>query len=259
MGKKSALIYEEFYMGVQALPDTKMKAEAYDAYCRLTLYGEEYDGDNIAIKVLLASVQGKIDQANSNYQKKVDAINKVNGQKRTSKRDNERQRTTSHDNVRQRTTKNDTDSVIVTVTDTVIDSPTENNTRVRADHSEYAAKIEEIVSYLNAVTGSKYVPTKDIADLIADRLDDGFAVDDFRAVIDKKYKHWGKDPKFKHFLTPSTLFGAKFQNYLNESCDPIPEARSGTPKKNSFDFEEKNNYNDSDIAKMMFARATAGF
>lgn len=232
MGKKSALIYEEFYMGVQALPEAEMKAEAYDAYCRLTLYGEEYCGDNIAIKVLLASVQGKIDQANNNYQKKVDAMNKVNGQKRASTHNNVQQRTTSYDNVQHRTTKNDTDSVIVTDTDTVIDSPSENNIRARKDHSDYAAKIEQIVEYLNSVTGSRYKPTKDIADLIVERLDDGFTVDDFKTVIDKKFRHWSQDPKFKHYLRPSTLFGSKFQDYLNESADRIPEkrenARSGT-------------------------------
>lgn len=80
---------------------------------------------------------------------------------------------------------------------------------------------EDIVTFLNSVTGSSYRSTTDkTRKLIAARLTEGFTIDDFKAVITKKAKEWqGTD--MAQYLRPETLFGTKFEGYLNQ-----PEVRN---------------------------------
>ena len=75
---------------------------------------------------------------------------------------------------------------------------------------------ENIISFLNSTTGSNYRSTTGkTRKLIAARLAEGFAVDDFKAVISKKAKEWqGTD--MAQYLRPETLFGTKFEGYLNQ-------------------------------------------
>lgn len=76
---------------------------------------------------------------------------------------------------------------------------------------------KEIIDYLNQKANTKYrssgAKTKS---LIKARTNDGFDLDDFKKVIDTKTNQWLNDPKMKKFLRPETLFGTKFEGYLNE-------------------------------------------
>ncbi|MBS6157694.1 MAG: conserved phage C-terminal domain-containing protein, partial [Sutterella sp.] len=47
------------------------------------------------------------------------------------------------------------------------------------------------------------------------RLDEGFTIDDFKMVIDKKCSEWLNNSKMEQYLRPETLFGTKFEGYLN--------------------------------------------
>lgn len=80
---------------------------------------------------------------------------------------------------------------------------------------------ENIISFLNSTTGSKYKASTDkTRRLIAARLAEGFALEDFKTVITKKAKEWqGTD--MAQYLRPETLFGTKFEGYLNQ-----PEVRN---------------------------------
>lgn len=77
--------------------------------------------------------------------------------------------------------------------------------------------VSEIIDYLNQKTGKHF--RKSIANTtraINARIKEGFTVDDFKAVIDKKVIEWGKDERMKQYLRPQTLFGTKFESYLNQ-------------------------------------------
>lgn len=80
---------------------------------------------------------------------------------------------------------------------------------------------ENIISFLNSTTGSKYKASTDkTRRLIAARIAEGFTVDDFKTVITKKAKEWqGTD--MAQYLRPETIFGTKFEGYLNQ-----PEVRN---------------------------------
>lgn len=74
-----------------------------------------------------------------------------------------------------------------------------------------------IIDYLNDSTGKHFRHNTDkTKKLIKARIREGFTVDDFKKVIDIKVKQWGKDNKMKIYLRPETLFGNKFEAYLNE-------------------------------------------
>ena len=79
-----------------------------------------------------------------------------------------------------------------------------------------ADKIAEIVAYLNAKAKTRYRASSDAtARLINARLADGFTVTDFKTVIDNKAAEWQDDVKMRNYLRPETLFGVKFESYLN--------------------------------------------
>lgn len=73
-----------------------------------------------------------------------------------------------------------------------------------------------IVSYLNEKAGTKYKPgTEKTRRVIHARLAEGFTLEDFRTVIDKKCAEWLGNDKMEQYLRPETLFGTKFEGYLN--------------------------------------------
>lgn len=77
--------------------------------------------------------------------------------------------------------------------------------------------IINIVDYLNKMAGTKYkVSTKNTQVLIKKRLEEGFSEEDFKNVIDKKVGEWGNNTHMVKYLRPETLFGHKFESYLNQ-------------------------------------------
>lgn len=91
-------------------------------------------------------------------------------------------------------------------------------------------KISVIVDYLNVKTGAHYKSSSAKTKiLIKARLNEGFTVDDFKTVIDKKTAEWKTDVKMAQYLRPETLFGTKFEGYLNQK-----EVKPGTNQFNNF-------------------------
>ena len=77
--------------------------------------------------------------------------------------------------------------------------------------------IVEIIDYLNMRTGSHYkYNNQNTREHIKARLEEGFTVDDFKEVIDKKCVEWMNTDSQK-YLRPDTLFRpSKFESYLNQ-------------------------------------------
>lgn len=77
--------------------------------------------------------------------------------------------------------------------------------------------IVEIVDYLNLKTDKSFrSSTKKTQALISARLNEGFSIEDFKKVIDTKTDQWKHDPEREQYLRPETLFGTKFESYLNQ-------------------------------------------
>lgn len=77
---------------------------------------------------------------------------------------------------------------------------------------------QEIVDYLNKLVGTHYLATTSkTRKLIKARFNEGFTAQDFKIVIDKKTAEWLHSDKMVQYLRPDTLFGTKFESYLNQT------------------------------------------
>jgi uncharacterized phage protein (TIGR02220 family) len=76
---------------------------------------------------------------------------------------------------------------------------------------------DSIIFYLNSKANTSYQSTtKSYQTLINARLNSKHKIEDFYKVIDNKCAEWmGTD--FQKFIRPETLFGNKFETYLNQN------------------------------------------
>ena len=78
---------------------------------------------------------------------------------------------------------------------------------------------KETVDYLNEKAGTKYKSSsKNTTKHIKARLNDGYTLEDFKIVIDKKCSEW-LNTDMEKYLCPDTLFGSKFEKYLNQKIN----------------------------------------
>lgn len=75
----------------------------------------------------------------------------------------------------------------------------------------------DIVEYLNKKANKNYKHNSDKTRRFIDaRLNEGYTLEDFKKVIDNKCRSWLNDERMNQYLRPETLFGTKFEAYLNE-------------------------------------------
>lgn len=119
---------------------------------------------------------------------------------------------------------NDNDNVNVNVNDN------ENeNAPVPVDSSP-----SSLIEYLNHKVGSSYRTDAKTIQLVTDLIGMGYTADDIRSVIDKKAADWLNDSKMRQHLTPSTLFGPRFSEYLS-----APEPIQAKEERSRSDTREK--------------------
>ncbi|GLC32890.1 conserved phage C-terminal domain-containing protein [Clostridium omnivorum] len=96
-----------------------------------------------------------------------------------------------------------------------------------------------VIDYLNQKCCTSYKSeTKKTRQLIKARVNEGFNLEHFKTVIDKKYKDW-KGTDFEAYLRPETLFGNKFESYLNQKIKKTSYNSNGKPSTfNDFDQRE---------------------
>ncbi|QQV93192.1 DNA replication protein [Staphylococcus virus vB_SepS_27] len=101
---------------------------------------------------------------------------------------------------------------------TEITTKTTNNNILSPSSTAYPYK--DVIDYLNQQTGKNYKSTtKKNQTVIRARTDEGFSLDDFKRVIDNKVAEW-KSTNMEKYLRPETLFGTKFEGYLNQELQP---------------------------------------
>lgn len=103
---------------------------------------------------------------------------------------------------------------------------------------------KEIINYLNEKTGSAYrASSKATQEHIRARYREGYTLEDFKTVILKKSEEWA-GTEMQQYLRPETLFGTKFEGYLNAKA-------TGRPKGNSFhNFTQRETDYDSLVAQI---------
>jgi uncharacterized phage protein (TIGR02220 family) len=119
----------------------------------------------------------------------------------------------------------------------IIDSPqtieeTTNNPPVAPPPPSQSVKdaVIQCVEYLNQMTGSRYRANTPETQRLLKTLLKNYSIDEIKDVIRKKVHQWKSDPKMCEYLRPSTLFGSKFESYLNS-----PDVKPATPEVSDFD------------------------
>lgn len=116
---------------------------------------------------------------------------------------------------------------------------TKNTTEITTNNNNSSSKDEhipysEIIGYLNQKTGQKLKSTtKAYQKLIRARWNDGYKLQDFKAVIDNKSFEW-QGTRFWKYMTPKTLFAqSHFDEYLNAN-----KREENSNKNGGFDIDE---------------------
>lgn len=99
-----------------------------------------------------------------------------------------------------------------------------------------------VIEYLNKKVGTSYrADSMKTKKYIRARVNEGFTVNDFKKVIDNKSRQWLKT-EYEKYLRPKTLFGIKFENYLNQRV---------FRKKDHFNDYEQRNYDFKKLEKKL--------
>jgi len=103
-------------------------------------------------------------------------------------------------------------------------SSTNRQRNVNETSTNIIYNIIYIVEYLNKKAGKNYKhQTPKTRQFIRTRFNEGFTKDDFVQVIDNQCVQWKDKEEWDKYLRPETLFGNKFESYLNNK--PIEEKR----------------------------------
>lgn len=115
------------------------------------------------------------------------------------------------------------------------EKPKEQKKTVEPVKKKEPPPYQEIIDYLNEKAGKRFKVNEKTKAHINARVNDGYTLADFRAVIEKKVAEW-RGTEMDKFLRPETLFGTKFEGYLNQNETVRKKAKS-TGFSN---FEERN-------------------
>lgn len=108
---------------------------------------------------------------------------------------------------------------------------TTNNNTLSPSSTVEPIPYKEIVAYLNDKTNKNYKHTTGkTRRFIEARWNENFRLDDFKKVIDIKTSEWLGTSQEK-YLRPETLFGTKFEGYLNQETNTQPN----NPYANAFE------------------------
>jgi uncharacterized phage protein (TIGR02220 family)/predicted phage replisome organizer len=110
--------------------------------------------------------------------------------------------------------------------------------KIRVDIDKEYIPYRDIVSYLNERVGTNYQPTsKKTQSLIKARFNEKFTLEDFKAVIDIKAAEW-LGTEMQKYLRPETLFGTKFESYLNQKSAGKAEPQPSYFKPLNYEYED---------------------
>ena len=173
--------------------------------------GERIQTDDGMLALAFSFMTAQIDRDSEKWEKKRERNAENYKRRKNSQHDSE-------DSEQFSQIQQNSDSDTVTVTDTVTDTVTEkenNKEKSAGKPQKHATEISEVVQHLNARAGTNYRPSSASTQRhLQARFAEGYTVADCKSVIDKKCNEW-KGTEFEKFLRPETLFGSKFESYLN--------------------------------------------
>lgn len=204
--RDSVVFYRSFYEAVRNLPPEEFK-ESVQAILDYGLDGKPPDTQGTIAHTVFSLVKPQIDANNRRFESGKKGGRKPNPNQDVTKAEpNYNQSVTKPEpkekcKGERRKEKKDNNK-------TIMSPPT--------SRGRPAYQYGEVVDYLNLRAGTRYRSTsEDTRKHIRARIDEGYTLEDFKTVIDHKVAEW-KGTEWEKFLRPSTLFGSKFEGYLNQ-------------------------------------------
>lgn len=197
--RDSFVFYRSFWEAIRNLPET----DQLSCIRAILEYGfdEKEPEDSGVAKAIFMMARPQIDANNRRYQNGTKGGRPKTKQKPKSNQDKTKVEPNVNDNVNENVNENVNDKDNMS-------SPTSG------DRPAYP--YEDIIEYLNQRAGTHYRHTsEDSRKHIRARFADGYTFEDFKTVIDKKVAEW-KGTEQERYLRPATLFGTKFESYLNQ-------------------------------------------
>ena len=223
--RDSIVFYKSFAEALKELPDED-RLKLYDAIFDFGLYDKEpkLNGVDSAVFTL---IRPQIEANNRKYSNGVKGGRPKNQTITKAKPNHNQTITKAEPNVNDNVNDNDNENVNASGSDVVL----------------------SLLSYLNKRTGSSYSETEQVRGLIDQRLQEGYTVEDLRSVIDKKCIEWSCDGKMRSYLRPSTLFGEKFEEYLN-APEPVEVEQKRDATKKFEQLQEERDRKSDELTKI---------
>lgn len=241
--RDSFVMYRSFYDAVSELDDTDRLA-VLDAICKYALDGTEPEQKG-TVSGMFKLIRPQIDANNKRYE---------NGKRGATKPEPNRGQTVTkpEPNLDQTVTKPEPNGGQTEgKADPNVKCNMLNDNDLK-DKNHCPADVSKIVDHLNLKTGAHYLSSSEkTRSLIKARLREGFKVEDFYTVIDKKVAEW-KETDMAKYLRPETLFGTKFEGYLNQSVKP----RAAPVTTNVFTNFEQRDYDYDALERALLKRGS---
>ena len=127
---------------------------------------------------------------------------------------------------------------------------TSNGQQIDTNNKEYKVyndKNKEIynrvITRLNEKANKNYKSdTKRTMNYIEARLQEGFTEEDFYKVIDTKCNEWLNNDTMNQYLRPETLFGSKFEKYLNQNINGYISTDTYTNNNKKINYVNRTSY-----------------
>ncbi len=133
-------------------------------------------------------------------------------------------------------------NILSSKSDETVDKPVDKS----VDKSKKCSKIEntelnnQIIDYLNEKCNTNYkLSSTKTKNCITARINEGYSLDDFKKVINIKAAEWLENFEMAKYLRPETLFGNKFESYLNQKPVKPQSSKQQKPANKFHNFDQK--------------------
>lgn len=247
--KESFIFYRSFYEALKEL-SKEDRVEIVDAICELALNETEVELKGGIQKAMFALIKPQIEANNKRYVNGCRAKTKQKAsekqaddeqsesdieakrERNRSEREARTKQSISKDEAkgkRSRSKPEANENVNDNVNENVNDKekekeekelPSSDDTCMQGEKDD-KIPYEDIIAYFNKATGKAFTTkTQATKSKIKARWREGFRLKDFQHVIDVKTSQWLHNDDMERYLRPDTLFGTKFESYLNEPVKP---------------------------------------